>query len=39
MNGYRDVLEATQEELEGVPELSAVTARKICAQLHKAGRE
>ena len=31
-------LEATQEELEGVPELPAATARKIYAQLHKAGR-
>jgi excinuclease ABC subunit C len=30
-------LEATQEELEGVPELPAATARKIYAQLHKAG--
>jgi excinuclease ABC subunit C len=31
-------LEATQEELEGVPDLPAATARKIYAQLHKAGR-
>ena len=31
-------LEASQEELEGVPELPAATARKIYAQLHKAGR-
>ncbi len=29
---------ASQEELEGVPELPAATARKIYAQLHKAGR-
>jgi excinuclease ABC subunit C len=29
---------ATQEELEGVPELPARTARAIYAQLHKAGR-
>src|SRR5439155_15053690 len=32
------VLAATQEELEGVPELPAMTARKVYAQLHKAGR-
>jgi len=32
------VLTATQEELEGVPELPAKTARDIYAQLHKAGR-
>jgi excinuclease ABC subunit C len=32
------VLAATQEELEGVPELPAKTARQIYAQLHKAGR-
>jgi excinuclease ABC subunit C len=31
-------LAATQEELEGVPELPAKTAREIYAQLHKAGR-
>jgi excinuclease ABC subunit C len=31
-------LSATQEELEGVPELPAKTARAIYAQLHKAGR-
>ncbi len=31
-------LQATQEELEGVPELPAKTARAIYAQLHKAGR-
>ena len=31
-------LAATQEELEGVPELPAKTARSIYAQLHKAGR-
>jgi excinuclease ABC subunit C len=31
-------LAATQEELEGVPELPARTARAIYAQLHKAGR-
>jgi excinuclease ABC subunit C len=31
-------LAATQEELEGVPELPAKTARAIYAQLHKAGR-
>src|SRR6266498_4647912 len=31
-------LEASQEELEGVPQLPAATARKIYAQLHKAGR-
>ena len=31
-------LAASQEELEGVPELPAATARKIYAQLHKAGR-
>jgi excinuclease ABC subunit C len=31
-------LAATQEELEGVPTLPAATARKIYAQLHKAGR-
>ncbi len=31
-------LAATQEELEGVPELPARTARSIYAQLHKAGR-
>jgi excinuclease ABC subunit C len=32
------VLEATQEELEGVPGVPAKTARGIYAQLHKAGR-
>jgi excinuclease ABC subunit C len=32
------VLEATQEELEGVPGVPAKTARAIYAQLHKAGR-
>jgi excinuclease ABC subunit C len=32
------VLAATQEELEGVPNLPAKTARDIYAQLHKAGR-
>jgi excinuclease ABC subunit C len=32
------VLEATQEELEGVPGVPAKTARRIYAQLHKAGR-
>ena len=32
------VLAASQEELEGVPELPAKTARAIYAQLHKAGR-
>jgi excinuclease ABC subunit C len=31
-------LSATQEELEGVPELPAKTARAVYAQLHKAGR-
>ena len=31
-------LAATQEELEGVPDLPAKTARRIYAQLHKAGR-
>jgi excinuclease ABC subunit C len=31
-------LAATQEELEGVPDLPAKTARAIYAQLHKAGR-
>jgi excinuclease ABC subunit C len=31
-------LEATQEELEGVPGMPAKTARAIYAQLHKAGR-
>jgi excinuclease ABC subunit C len=31
-------LAATQEELEGVPGIPAKTARKIYAQLHKAGR-
>jgi excinuclease ABC subunit C len=31
-------LEATQEELEGVPGIPAKTARAIYAQLHKAGR-
>jgi excinuclease ABC subunit C len=31
-------LEATQEELEGVPGIPARTAREIYAQLHKAGR-
>jgi excinuclease ABC subunit C len=31
-------LEATQEELEGVPGMPARTARSIYAQLHKAGR-
>jgi excinuclease ABC subunit C len=32
------ILEASQEELEGVPGLPAKTARAIYAQLHKAGR-
>jgi excinuclease ABC subunit C len=32
------ILAATQEELEGVPELPAKTARAVYAQLHKAGR-
>jgi excinuclease ABC subunit C len=32
------LLEATQEELEGVPGVPAKTARSIYAQLHKAGR-
>ena len=32
------VLEASQEELEGVPGVPAKTARAIYAQLHKAGR-
>jgi excinuclease ABC subunit C len=32
------VLNATQEELEGVPGVPAATARRIYAQLHKAGR-
>jgi excinuclease ABC subunit C len=32
------VLAATQEELEGVPGVPAKTARRIYAQLHKAGR-
>ena len=31
-------LAATQEELEGVPDLPPKTARAIYAQLHKAGR-
>ncbi len=31
-------LEATQEELEGVPGMPAKTARSIYAQLHRAGR-
>ncbi len=31
-------LAASQEELEGVPELPSKTARQIYAQLHKAGR-
>ena len=31
-------LEATQEELEGVPGLPAKTARAVYAQLHKAGK-
>ncbi|HET6643254.1 MAG TPA: excinuclease ABC subunit UvrC [Gaiellaceae bacterium] len=31
-------LDATQEELEGVPGMPAKTARSIYAQLHKAGR-
>ncbi|HSI98485.1 MAG TPA: helix-hairpin-helix domain-containing protein, partial [Gaiellaceae bacterium] len=31
-------LEASQEELEGVPRLPAKTARALYAQLHKAGR-
>jgi len=31
-------LAASQEELEGVPDLPAKTAREIYAQLHKAGR-
>ena len=30
-------LEASQEELEGVPDLPAATARKVYAQLHKTG--
>jgi excinuclease ABC subunit C len=32
------ILEASQEELEGVPGLPAKTARAVYAQLHKAGR-
>jgi excinuclease ABC subunit C len=32
------VVEATQEELEGVPGLPAKTARRIYAQLHRTGR-
>jgi excinuclease ABC subunit C len=32
------MVEATQEELEGVPGVPAKTARRIYAQLHKAGR-
>jgi excinuclease ABC subunit C len=32
------VLQASQEELEGVPGMPAKTARSIYAQLHKAGR-
>jgi excinuclease ABC subunit C len=32
------LLEASQEELEGVPGVPAKTARQIYAQLHKAGR-
>ena len=32
------VLDASQEELEGVPGVPAKTARGIYAQLHKAGR-
>src|SRR5581483_1030271 len=32
------LLEATQEELEGVPGVPPKTARAIYAQLHKAGR-
>jgi excinuclease ABC subunit C len=32
------LLEATQDELEGVPGVPAKTARSIYAQLHKAGR-
>jgi excinuclease ABC subunit C len=32
------VLEATEEELEVVPGVPAKTARRIYAQLHKAGR-
>ena len=32
------VLSATQEELEGVPGVPPKTARRIYAQLHKAGR-
>jgi excinuclease ABC subunit C len=32
------LLEATQEELEGVPGVPAKTARAVYAQLHKAGR-
>jgi excinuclease ABC subunit C len=32
------LLEASQEELEGVPGVPAKTARRIYAQLHKAGR-
>jgi excinuclease UvrABC nuclease subunit len=31
-------LAASQEELEGVPGVPAATARRIYAQLHKAGR-
>jgi len=32
------VVEATQEELEGVPGVPAKTARRIYAQLHRTGR-
>jgi excinuclease ABC subunit C len=32
------VLAATQEELEGAPGVPPKTARRIYAQLHKAGR-
>ena len=32
------VVAATQEELEGVPGVPAKTARRIYAQLHRAGR-
>jgi excinuclease UvrABC nuclease subunit len=32
------VVDATQEELEGVPGVPAKTARSIYAQLHRTGR-
>jgi len=32
------LLEASQEELEGVPGVPAKTARSIYAQLHRTGR-